>query len=293
MRTSWSRRALFTLATEPRLERAIRSVPPLAAQAERAARRYVAGTSRDEAFDTAWRLHRAGLATTLDLFGEAVADPAEASRVADEYVELAKLTADLPDGTWLAVDPSHVGLDVSADFCRGQLARIVEALPMGRWLQVGAEDAGRLDATLDVVTALAGESAAVTMTVPANLRRSADDARRLTDAEVPVRLVKGAYVEPSAVALPWGDATDVAYVRLAALLADLGTPFSLATHDPVLREAVLSTLGDRPVEMLLGVRSGDAQALATRGVPVRLYVPYGTNWFRYWLRRVAESRGAR
>jgi proline dehydrogenase len=292
MRTSWSRRALFTLATEPRLERAVRSLPPLAARAERAARRYVAGTTRDEAFDLAWRLDRAGLAATLDLFGEAVADPADAARVADEYVELAKLTADLPAGTWLAVDPSHIGLDVSQDFCRRQLARIVEALPIGRWLQVGAEDARRLDGTLDVVAALAGESAAVTMTVQANLRRSADDARRLADAEIPIRLVKGAYVEPSAVALPWGEPTDVAFVRLASLMAELGATFSVATHDPVLREAVLATLGDRPVEMLLGVRSRDARDLATRGVPVRLYVPYGSGWFRYWLRRLAEARGA-
>lgn len=291
MPTSWSRRTLFTLATDPRLERAVRSLPPLVTRAERAARRYVAGTTRDEAFDLTRRLNRAGVAATLDLFGEAVADPNEAARVADEYVELAKLTADLPAGTWLAVDPSHIGLDVSADFCRRQLARIVEALPMGRWLQVGAEDARRLDATLDVVTTLAGESAALTMTVQANLRRSADDARRLADAEVPVRLVKGAYVEPSAVALPWGEPTDVAYVRLASLMADLGASFSVATHDPVLREAVLATLGEREVEMLLGVRTGDARALAGRGVPVRLYVPYGSGWFRYWMRRMAESRG--
>jgi proline dehydrogenase len=286
-----SRRALFALATSSRLERTVRRVPALEARAAHAARRYVAGTSRDEAFEMAGLLDRRGMAATIDLFGEAVHDPAEAVRIADEYVELAKLTADLPERTWLAIDLSHIGLDVSTDLCRRQLARIVEALPIGRWLQVGAEDSARTDATLEVVMALTDESAAITMTVQANLRRSPHDARLLADAEIPVRLVKGAYVEPSSVALSWGEQTDLAFLRLAAQLAEEGAPFSIATHDAVLREAVLANHGERPVEMLLGVRSDQARTVAARGVPVRIYVPFGPDWFRYWMRRLAESRG--
>jgi proline dehydrogenase len=285
-----SRRALFALVTSGSLERAVRRVPPVRARAERAARRYVAGTTRDEAFEVVRRLDAEGMTASVDLFGEMVTDPAEAERAAAEYVELAKLTADLPEGTWLALDLSHLGLDVSADFCRRQLARVVEALPIGRWIQVGAEDSGRTDAALDVVTALAGESAALTMTVQANLRRSPADARRLADAEVPIRLVKGAYAEPPAVALPWGEPSDVAFLRLATQLADAGAAFSIATHDAVLREAVLARR-EVPVEMLLGVRPDHARALVARGTAVRVYVPYGPGWFRYWLRRVAESRG--
>lgn len=292
MTTSLARRALFSLVTSEALEHGVLRFPALSSRALRSARRYVAGTTRDEAFDVARRLSAHGLAASLDLFGEAVRDPAEAERVTSEYVELAKLTADLPEDTWLAVDLSHVGLDLGTAFCRRQVARIVEALPIGRWLQVGAEDSARTDAALDVVTALAGESAPLTMTVQANLRRSAADARRLADAEVPIRLVKGAYVEPSSVALPWGEATDLAYLRLGATLLGAGAPVSLATHDPVLREALLTTFGECRLELLYGVRTGDALALAARGLPVRLYVPYGDRWFRYWLRRLAESRGA-
>lgn len=290
MPTSPSRRALFALATSRRFERLVRGVSR--DRAERAARRYVAGTTRDDAFEVARALDSRGMAATIDLFGEAVRDPAEAARVTGEYVELAKLTADLPERTWLAVDLSHLGLDISVDFCRGQLARVVEALPIGRWLQVGAEDSARTDAALHVVSALAGESAAVAMTVQANLRRSPADVRRLADAEIPVRLVKGAYVEPPSVALPWGEPTDVAFLRLAAQLADAGATFSIATHDAVLREAILARHRGTEVEMLLGVRGDHARALVARGDGVRVYVPYGPDWFRYWMRRLAESRGA-
>jgi proline dehydrogenase len=286
-----SRRVLFALATSAGFERAVRRVPMLEARAYRAARRYVAGVSRDDAFEAAALLDRQGMTATLDLFGEAVRDPTEAVRITDEYVELAKLTADLPEGTWLALDLSHLGLDVSADFCRGQLARILEAMPIGRWLQVGAEDSARTDATLDTVIALADESAALTMTLQANLRRSPADARRLAEVEIPIRLVKGAYVEPPSVALPWGEQTDLAFLGLAAQLAEEGATFSIATHDAALREAVLADHGERPIEMLLGVRPDDAAALVDRGLPVRIYVPFGHDWFRYWMRRLAESRG--
>lgn len=128
-------------------------------------------------------------------------------------------------------------------------------------------------------------------TVQANLLRSPADARALTAAWVHVRLVKGAYVE-SAGAHRYGEATDVAYLQLAFQLAEAGTPWSMATHDGRLREAILLAMGPVPVEQLLGVRSEVLDQLRDRGVPTRVYVPYGPDWFRYWLRRLAESRGA-
>ncbi|MPZ86536.1 MAG: proline dehydrogenase [Nitriliruptorales bacterium] len=292
MNGSLSRRLLFGLASSQRFEQAVRRFPGLYGHAARAARRYVAGTRREHAFAVVAQLDAAGMAGSIDLLGEHVRDAAEAERVTGEYVELAKLLRDLPERTWLALDLSHVGLGLSADFCRRQVARIVEALPMGRWLQIGAEDSDRTDATLDVVTALADESAALTMTLQANLRRTPADAERLAEAEVPIRLVKGAYVEHPSLAHPWGEATDHAFAQLAHQLRAGGARFSLATHDPLLREALLAAFGPVEVEMLLGVRSPDARELVARGIPVRRYVPFGRDWFRYWMRRVAESRGA-
>jgi proline dehydrogenase len=207
-------------------------------------------------------------------------------------VQLARTLAQVQDA-WLAIDLSHVGLDISVETCRRHLATIVEALPAGRRIQVGAEDASRTDPILQVVTALATQGAPLMATVQANLRRSLQDVARLAAAGVPVRLTKGAYVEPAGLAYPWGEETDVAFLRLAHQLREAGAAFSLATHDPVLREALLLALGPSPVEMLLGVRPQDARDLVGRGVGVRCYVPYGPDWFRYWLRRLAESQGTR
>jgi proline dehydrogenase len=128
-------------------------------------------------------------------------------------------------------------------------------------------------------------------TAAANFRRTPSDIERLAVTGVHIRLVKGAYVEPSDRALPFGEPTDLAYLRLAQRLAETGAPFALATHDGVLREALLASLGPRPVEQLLGVRPAALGELAGRGIPVRVYVPFGDDWFRYWMRRVAESRG--
>ncbi|MBV8999075.1 MAG: hypothetical protein JO304_08455 [Solirubrobacterales bacterium] len=141
--------------------------------------------------------------------------------------------------------------------------------------------------------AAARAGGAVSATVQANLRRSERDAEALAEAGVPIRLVKGAYVEAPEVARPWGEATDLAFVELAHRLQRGGATLYLATHDRVLREALLPALPGVGVEMLLGVRPEDHAGLVARGVPVRVYVPCGDEWFRYAMRRAAEGRGAR
>lgn len=283
------RRLLFNLITNRRLERGVRRSPTLQRRAYTAARRYVAGETIQDMLGVIAGLREQGIAASVDFFGELVADPATAERATADYVQLAKTLAQVED-VWLAIDLSHIGLDVSVDACRRHLATIVEALPAGRRIQVGAEDTSRTDPILQVVTALAAKGAPLMATVQANLRRSPHDVARLAAAGVPV---KGAYVEPAGLAYPWGEATDIAFLRLAHQLREAGAAFSLATHDPVLRQALLLAFGPSPVEMLLGVRPQDAHDLTHRGVQVRCYVPYGPDWFRYWLRRLAESQGTR
>jgi proline dehydrogenase len=190
----------------------------------------------------------------------------------------------------VALDLSHVGQDVSAEFCLRQLERIVDALPAGRGLDVGAEDSGRIDASHQILVALARRGMPVQATLQANLRRSADDWPRLVEAGLGIRLVKGAYVEPERVAHRYGPATDDAYRRLARSLRAAGARLTLATHDAALRDGLLAELGPMDVEMLLGVRPEDHAPLLARGVTPRLYVPYGRDWFRYWMRRVRSRR---
>jgi proline dehydrogenase len=191
------------------------------------------------------------------------------------------------------VDLTHLALDADASAVADRLATIARALPAGRRVQVGAEDAARGDAILACVLDVAGRGLADRLgaTVQAHLLRAPADADALGEAGVHVRLVKGAYVEATG-AHPYGEPTDVAFLRLGFRLAERGATWSMATHDGRLREALLLAHGPLPVEQLLGVRPEVLDELHTRGIPTRVYVPYGPDWYRYWLRRVAESRGA-
>lgn len=280
------RRLLFALATSGALERAVAGRPAVRARAWRSARRYVAGETAEAALATADALARRGLASSLDLFGERVTDPRLAERVAEAYVALADGLEAAPAGTWLSLDLSHLAF--SADL----LEHVAAAVPPGRRLQIGAEEAAVAGRVLDLVLGAAAHGLPVEATLQPNLRRSDDDAGRLAAAGVPVRLVKGAYVEDRATAWRWGPETDRAYTRLARRLAGAGVDIALATHDAARRAALLADLPTARCELLLGVRAADADAVAREGHRVRIYVPFGPDWFRYFMRRRAEAQGA-
>jgi proline dehydrogenase len=283
---SVARRALFLLATSSTFGRVVRALPGAEERAWRSARRYVAGRTAADALAIARDLAARGLGSSLDLFGEDVTDPAEAGRVTAAYVRLARTLEREPVDVWLSLDLSHVAFDP------GLLERIATALPPGRRVQVGAQEAAVADEVLRLVLGAAARGLPVTATVQANLRRSRGDAERLAEAGVPVRLVKGAYVEPRDIAFPWGVETDTAYAELARMLGAAGVPLALATHDRALRAPLLAELPDAACELLLGVHPEDAEELARRGRRVRVYVPFGEDWFRYFMRRRAEAQGA-
>jgi proline dehydrogenase len=289
----YDRTVLLQLATSRRLERGVKALPGGEAVAWRAASRYVAGRTEPQALQTAVALLGAGHAVSLDLFGERVDDPAIADRVADDYRSLAAAIAGLPPEAWLSLDLSHLAVHVNAAAAADRLETIAAALSPRRRIQIGAEDAAHTDAILGSVLAVArrGMRDRLGATVQANLLRSPADARALTDAGVHVRLVKGAYVERTG-AHPFGEPTDVAYLRLGSQLIRTGASWSMATHDGRMREGLLLADPDVVVEQLLGVRTDVLAELHERGVKTRVYVPYGPDWFRYWTRRVAESRGA-
>jgi proline dehydrogenase len=286
-----ARRVLLALAMSEELERAVHALPGGERGAYRLARRHVAGTRPPDALACAHRLAAVGLASSIDFFGENVSDPVEADRVTDHYVALARSLEQAPGNTFLSIDLSHIGLDQPGEAVQQRLERIASALPTGGRVQVGAEQERRADRILRAVLAVARRGGAVSATVQANLERSRADAEALAEGGVPIRLVKGAYVEDRGVARPWGEPTDLAFLELAHELHANGAEVAIATHDALLREALLRALPGIGVEMLLGVRSTDARVLAGRGVPVRIYVPYGDGWFRYAMRRWAESVG--
>jgi proline dehydrogenase len=233
-----------------------------------------------------------GHAVSVDLFGESVSDPGAADRVLEDYVELAGALPPPASEAWLSVDLTHLALDTDASAVADRLAAIARALPAGSRVQVGAEDAARGDAILLCVLDVAARGLAdrVGATVQANLLRAPADADALADAGVHVRLVKGAYLKATG-AHPHGEATDVAFLRLGFHLAERGAAWAMATHDGRVREALLLAHGPLAVEQSFGVRPEVLDELVTRGIPTRVYVPYGPGWYRYWLRGVAESRG--
>jgi proline dehydrogenase len=285
MRTaSLSRRLLFALATSGRFERVMRGLPGV----ERRAHRYIAGPSADDALAVARALDADGLRCSIDLFGERVHDVARADAVVEDYLALIARLGEAPHGTFVSLDLSHLALEASVEACRARVERIAAALPPGAELQVGAEEERLAQPAQDIVVALVAAGLPVWATLQANLRRSRVDAERLAGAGVSVRLVKGAYVEAPDVALPYGAPTDAAFAQLAHLLRAAGARFALATHDPALCDVVPGAA----LEMLRGVRGADARVLARAGRDVRIYVPYGHDWFRYAMRRVAEARGA-
>jgi proline dehydrogenase len=278
------RRALFGLATGAAFERAVRALPRAEARAWRSARRYVAGRDVADAIAVTHRLRAAGLHASVDLFGERTS-AARAAEVVRGYGELCeRLAAETDAGTWVSLDLSHIAFDAES------LDEIAAAIPPGRRLQLGAEEAAVTDRVLDLVTAAAGAGHPVEATLQANLRRSPADADRLAAAGIPVRLVKGAYAESPAVAHAFGAETDRAYAALARRLHAAGGLVSLATHDDALLEPLLADLPAAPCEQLLGVRPERAHALVVRGRAVRIYVPFGPQWLRYLLRLRAEAQ---
>jgi proline dehydrogenase len=153
-------------------------------------------------------------------------------------------------------------------------------------MQIGAEETRRTDAVLAVVLRASETGLPVRAAAQANLRRSVTDVDRLVAAGIPIRLVKGAFAGPPSIAWPFGEATSLALLKLAGVIQQAGTDLTVGTHDQVIQHAVAGV----EVEMLLGSRPGLARSLAERGRPVRVYVPYGTDWQDYAARRVAETR---
>ena len=286
------RRLLFALATSAAWEKTVRALPGGERSAYRLAGRYFAGTRLEDALACAHRLAAEGVASSLDFFGESVSDPLHADRTADRYVELARTLDRAPENTFLSIDLSHIGLDQPGEFVRRRLQRIAAALPEGRRIQVGAEEERRAGRILAAVLAVARTGGAVSATIQANLKRSRSDAHALAEGGVPIRLAKGRVRGGSSSRAALGRIDRPRLQELAHELHANGAEIALATHDPILREALLRALPNVGVEMLLGVRSADASALAGRQVPIRIYVPYGDGWFRYAMRRWAESAGA-
>jgi len=293
------RKALLAAAASEQIREIVTTTPA----ARSLVSRYVAGESSEDAVEVARRLRSAGLLVTLDYLGEDTADAQRAAATAAQYVHLlGKLAAEgLTEGgaVEVSVKPTAVGLllglnDEGAGIAAEHLERIaVAARDAGTTVTVDAEDHRTTDAALRIANSLRSRFPEVGTVLQAALRRTEGDARELAAPGVRVRLCKGAYAEPVSAAFDSRHEVDKSFARcLRILMAGPGHPM-IATHDPRLI-AITGSLGlarssgGFEYQMLHGVRPDEQRRLASSGAKVRVYVPYGGDWYPYLVRRLAE-----
>jgi proline dehydrogenase len=290
------RRVLLAASASSRLRQLITSAPRTRAIVDS----YVAGETADDAVRVARTLRAAGLLVTLDYLGEDTKDPAQAAAVTDEYLKLlGKLgTEGLTHGgaAEISVKPTAVGLFLGERTARENIARICAAArEAGTTVTLDAEEFAAVEPTLRIASALRAEYSELGCVVQACLRRSEADCRSLAGYGIRVRLCKGAYSEPESVAFTARRDVDTSYARcLRTLMNGAGYPM-MATHDPRLIEitgSLAMLTGRAPdsfeYQMLYGIRPVEQRRLADTGARMRVYVPYGGDWYGYLVRRLAE-----
>jgi proline dehydrogenase len=264
--------------------------------ARAAATKFVAGETHDIALQTAADLNREGFRVTLDLLGESVGDRSEAAAAADEYARSLDLIAASDAETTISLKLTQLGLDIDTDFCRANLERIVShAATLGNFVRIDMEGSAYTQRTLDIFYEVYDRHRNVGIVIQSYLRRSEADVDRLVELQAPVRLCKGAYQEPAAIAFQDRADVDGSYVRLVKKLLDGGCATAIATHDERMIEAVLEHVQANgtpreayELQMLYGVRRELQQSLTAEGWPMRIYLPYGSEWYSYFMRRMAE-----
>lgn len=293
------RRTLLAASASDRMRRMIVSAP----YTRDVVARYVAGEDTAAAVEATRRLQASGLAVSLDYLGEDTTSQDHAAAVADEYVTLlgrlgaGQLSQD--GAAEVSVKPTAVGLHLPEHGEKTAAAHIericVAARAAGTTVTVDMEDHTHVDATLRIVRDLRSDYPDLGCVIQSQLRRSAADCRALAHAGSRVRLCKGAYDAPPEAAFGSRAEVDRSYARcLRILMAGAGYPM-LATHDPRLIEITTSLAlltGRAPdsfeYQMLYGIRPAEQRRLAGTGARMRVYVPYGGDWYAYLVRRLAE-----
>ena len=264
--------------------------------ARKLARQFVAGETLPEAMAVVASLNRRGLLVTLDHLGENVRSLATAAAARDDYCRILEAIAREQLRSTISVKLTQLGLDLPEEQCRANLETVVAcAQRTSNFVQVDMESSAHTDRTLALVQELHQRYSAVGAVIQAYLHRSENDIRELLQQNIRIRLCKGAYQEPPAVAFQHNADVDRNYILLMRLLLDSRLFHSIATHDHRIiaetrRYAKESGLPKDAFEfqMLYGVRRPLQQELAQQGYRLRIYVPFGREWFPYYMRRLAE-----
>ncbi|MDI4647182.1 proline dehydrogenase family protein [Cohnella hashimotonis] len=266
----------------------------------RLAGRFVASDHLQGALREVAALNRQGIMATLDALGEGIGSTDEALAYRDEYLKLLDAIADSGVRANVSLKPTQMGLALDADACFRNIRDIVaRAREYGNFVRIDMENSPYTQATIDMTVRLHREGLTNVGTVlQAYLKRTEGDARDLMGAGVSLRLVKGAYREPAAIAFQHKSEIVASFKRIVQLHLDRGIYTAVASHD----DAIISWVKDYTLhhgipkerfefQMLYGLRMSEQARLAREGYRVRCYVPYGTMWYPYYTRRLAEKPG--
>jgi proline dehydrogenase len=260
------------------------------------ARRFVAGESLDEAVAAARTCNDAGMLASLDYLGENVATTADAQRARDAYLEIFERIAQEKLQANVSCKLTQLGLELSSEFCEGLLLSIVErAACYDNFLRVDMEGSTYTERTIELVKKVRARNPAVGTVIQSYLYRSEADIQDLLAFGCRIRLCKGAYKEPVEVAYPRKADVDANYIKLMGVLLPSGFYHGIATHDPKMIAATIRLAAanqiakdDFEFQMLYGVRTDLQRRLVGDGYRLRIYIPYGRDWFPYFMRRLAE-----
>lgn len=268
------------------------------ALARKFASRFVAGEGVDSAIQAALDLNKRGISATLDLLGESINDAAHAEQARDTYIRMLDQIAAQGADSNVSVKLTQMGLDISEDFCFANMKAILDkAKSHGSFVRLDMESSEYTQRTLDFfynrLYPVYGNHVGVV--IQSCLRRSEADVDLLIERQARVRLCKGAYLEPPAVAFPDKADVDRNYVTLMERLMERGNYPGLATHDAAIIARARVFAKDRGIDparyefqMLYGVRRDLQDQLRKAGYNMRVYVPFGTQWYPYLMRRLAE-----
>ena len=286
------RRLILAAADSPRMQRFVQRYG-----FRLGAARFVAGETLDDAVPVLRRLNENGLLTNTTLLGEGVRDEAETRAVVDAYGEV--LDRIQAEGLWtnIAVKLTHLGLSIDEGLAQRNVGELVEhAARVGNFIRLDMEESQHVDATLRIYRSLRENGHDNVGTVlQSYLFRSEDDLAALLPMAPNLRIVKGAYLEPPEVAYPRKGDVDAAYVSLLETSLSGEGFTAVATHDERLIEHAISFARERGIpndrfqfQMLYGVRPRLQLDLVGRGFDVLVATPYGPEWYRYLMRRLAE-----
>ncbi len=296
---SWLRVLLLYLSSAPWARNLISGLPI----AKRVARRFVAGESIDDAVAATRELNRKGMLVTLDFLGESVSNIYEAMDARDEILRLLKVIDEERLDANVSIKLSQIGLKLDEQLALDNARMLAErALHFGNKLRIDMEESDVVDATLDIYHALRYHFGLdnVGVVIQSYLYRSEEDVRSLIAEGAWIRLCKGAYMEPPEVAFPDKTDTDRSFVKLTQMLLSdeaqqNGVYPGIATHDNQMIQATIEYASKNNInakayefQMLYGIRRDLQVSLVNQGYQMRVYVPYGTAWYPYFVRRLAE-----